>query len=237
MSWNWEWHSACRSSQRSTKSKFTAEGSRSNSPQVAIGEDIPVAAPAKKGRPPKNTTPKNSKKKGAHSATPELNTSNKRPASPATTPPKNGKKLKAGTASPSVSSKGLPPMATHRASYPKVPSRLRASSASSPLIHPMSLAGSSPSNGMDLDLPSPQSSQHSPTQRSASGSPDSFALSASAGKGSKTIPGKTAPPGYLPPRPTVSMSVTSHNDPDYVAVDADDLADTDSSADDDGDDD
>ncbi|KAG8908132.1 hypothetical protein FRB99_000160 [Tulasnella sp. 403] len=228
-------------------SRLGAEGSRSNSPQVGVLDD-PPPPPVKKGRPPKNSTPKNSKKKGAHSATPEVANGTKRPASPLPTPPKNAKKMKAGTASPSLSSKGLPPSVPSAqslqkpSSLVKVPSRLRATSTSS---HAMAISPSASviANAMDVDYDAgavSQSSSHSrsPTQRSQSGTPDSFMRNGvSSGMSAKTVPGKTLPTGYLPPRPAMPMSVTAHNDPDYLAVDADDMVDTDTDDNDDGEDD
>lgn len=234
-------------SRTATKTKLDGTLSRSNTPQLLVnGDDAPpppAAAPARKGRPPKNagTTPGKPKKgkANAHSATPEGHGPGKRPASPTPTPPKPGKKLKSEVASPSISSKTLPsgaipiPSPAHKKSNPKVSSRLRGSPTSAPSASLAGASSSSPSNTVDMDLDmdadaSPQSPTPSGTSESFKFGPGSFG-DRGGSTGLKTVP------GFAHPRPM--MSVTAHNDPDYVDLDADDQADTDSGDDDDGDDD
>ncbi|KAG8969876.1 hypothetical protein FRC03_000122 [Tulasnella sp. 419] len=219
------------------KTKIGSEGSRSNSPTVVVTDDAPAPPPARKGRPPKNGTPKNSKKKGMPPpTTPELNGNNKRPLSPNPTPPKNNKKQKNAVTSPSPSLKGLPlatsaPGSSVKSTHPKIPSRLRASSTSS-FITP-SLVASSPGNEESI-----YSVEGSPSR---DGSPDSispFLTPNSKSKSQKTRPGmpakgvagKTPPVTYTPPRPPPAP--VTRPDDDVVGMDADDLVETASSEED-----
>ncbi|KAG9036299.1 hypothetical protein FRB95_009447 [Tulasnella sp. JGI-2019a] len=212
------------------KPKLVNEGSRSNSPQIAVQEDGQhTPTPPRKGRPPKNTTPKKPKPKGTSDVdriTSPLQ--NQRPTSP----------------SPSPSLKGLPSASTTHTNYPKIPSGLRASSTTSaagPLASHLSpsphAAGAEVEEGESAYSPS-----QSPT-RSSSPESDGRRIThtgppvtgvATAKTGSKSVPGKTAPPSYENIRTTAPITITRHNDPDYVGVDGDDLVDTESSDDGDG---
>ncbi|KAG8859129.1 hypothetical protein FRB96_004699 [Tulasnella sp. 330] len=212
------------------KAKLIAEGSRSNSPQIpAQDEGLQQPAPARKGRPPKNSTPKRPKSKADRTTPPTF------------TSPVSAQNQRLGSASPSPSIKGLPSSSSIHNNYPKIPSGLRSSSTTS--AHgPQApqVPSSSHAAGAEIeDAESTYSPSQSPTRSSSPGSgrhgstvPIALLASGIPKTATKTISGKTAPPTYEAARPTVPITITRHNDPDYVGVDGDDLVDTES--DDDG---